>query len=222
MKGRRPWRFVKRRRRLRLALRRLLALMVLLLPLLAVTPAGLPSAAGFLPGAGAKAGWSWPLVPRPAVVGVFILPARPWLNGHRGVDLAARAGEQVHSPAAGTVSFVRWVVDRPVLTILHADGIRSSFEPVDSPLAVGSAVATGDVVGTVSPNAHCPPDDSGNCLHWGVRVGQDYVDPLQFILDRRPSVLLPLDGSIPRENDRGQTMAEIPVIARPVTSVLIS
>ncbi len=102
----------------------------------------------------------------------------------------------MHSPAAGTVSFVGWVVDRPVLTILHADGISSSFEPVDSPLLVGSAVATGDVVGTIVPNGHCPPD---NCLHWGVRIGQDYVDPLQFILNRRPSVLLPLDGSAPAQ-----------------------
>lgn len=173
--------------------------MLVLLPLLAFTPAGLPSAAGFPSGASANAGWSWPLVPRPAVVRLFVLPAHPWLSGHRGVDLAARAGDQVHSPAAGTVSFVGWVVDRPVLTILHADGIRSSFEPVESPLAVGSAVATGDVVGTIAPNAHCPPD---NCLHWGVRMGQDYVDPLQFILNQRPSVLLPLDGSTPRMNDR--------------------
>jgi murein DD-endopeptidase MepM/ murein hydrolase activator NlpD len=158
----------------------------------------LPSAAGFASGGSAKAGWGWPLIPRPDVVRQFILPPHPWLSGHRGVDLAARAGDQVHSPAAGTVSFAGSVVDRPVLTILHADGIRSSFEPVESPLAVGSAVTTGEVVGTVEPNAHCPPGNSANpdnCLHWGVRVGPDYVDPLQFILDRRPSVLLPLDGS---------------------------
>ena len=35
------------------------------------------------------AGWSWPLSPRPAVLRAFDPPARPWLSGHRGVDLRA-------------------------------------------------------------------------------------------------------------------------------------
>ena len=61
----------------------------------------------------------------------FDPPAKPWLSGHRGVDLqAAHDGAPVTSPAAGTVSFVGVVVDRPVITIDHGDGLRSSFEPV--------------------------------------------------------------------------------------------
>ena len=76
--------------------------------------------------------------------GVFDPPDRPWLSGHRGVDLrAASDGAPVTAPAAGTVSFVGVVVDRPVLTIDHGDGLRSSFEPVDSDLRPGDAVARG-------------------------------------------------------------------------------
>ena len=146
------------------------------------------------PGPRAKAGWGWPLEPRPAVVRVFAPGAQPWLSGHRGVDLAARTGDQVHSAAAGTVSFVGRVVDRNVLTILHPDGVRSSFEPVDSAMTVGAAVTAGQVIGTVAAGPHCTPVE---CLHWGVRVGDDYVNPLQFVLDLRPSVLLPLDGTMP-------------------------
>ena len=141
--------------------------------------------------AGAAPSWQWPLAPRPPVLRGFDPPPKPWLSGHRGVDLGSgAAGAPVVSPAAGTVSFAGVVVDRPVITIDHGGGLRSSFEPLDSTLAVGEAVAAGQVVGTVLPG-HCP---AAQCLHWGVRDGDEYVNPLQFVLDLRPSVLLPLRG----------------------------
>lgn len=137
--------------------------------------------------------WSWPLRPRPAVLRAFDPPAKPWLSGHRGVDLeAAQVGAALISPAAGTVSFVGTVVDRPVITIDHGNGLRSSFEPVASSLAAGSAVAAGDVLGQVR-FGHCGP--APPCLHWGVRRGDEYVNPLAFVMDLRPSVLLqPIDA----------------------------
>lgn len=136
--------------------------------------------------------WSWPLSPRPAVLRAFDPPARPWLSGHRGVDLeASQVGAPLVSPAAGTVSFVGIVVDRPVITIDHGNGLRSSFEPVASFLTAGSAVGKGDVLGHVEAG-HCGP--APPCLHWGVRRGEDYVNPLAFVMDLRPSVLLqPID-----------------------------
>lgn len=87
------------------------------------------------------------------------------------------------------MAFVGWVVDRPVLTILNTNGTRSSFEPVTSPLTVGAHVARGQVLGILAQNQHCA---LSSCLHWGVRRAGVYVDPLQFIMDRRPSILLPL------------------------------
>lgn len=141
--------------------------------------------------AGARDTWQWPLAPRPPVLRGFDPPPKPWLSGHRGVDLGfAAAGAPVTSPAAGTVSFAGIVVDRPVITIDHGGGLRSSFEPVESTLAVGAAVTAGQVVGTALPG-HCP---AALCLHWGVRDGEEYVNPLQFVLDLRPSILLPLPG----------------------------
>lgn len=141
--------------------------------------------------AGARPSWQWPLAPRPPVLRGFDPPPKPWLSGHRGVDLGfAAAGSEVVSPAAGRVSFVGVVVDRPVITIDHGGGLRSSFEPVESTLAVGAAVAAGDVIGTVLPG-HCT---AAQCLHWGVREGTEYVNPLRFVLDLRPSILLPLPG----------------------------
>jgi hypothetical protein len=42
-------------------------------------------------------------------------------------------------------------------------------------------------LGTVLPG-HCA---TLPCVHWGVRRGEDYVNPLAFVMDLRPSVLLP-------------------------------
>ncbi len=135
--------------------------------------------------------WQWPLAPRPRVLRDFNPPPKPWMSGHRGVDLgAAHDGAVVTSPAAGTVSFVGVVVDRPVITIDHGNGLRSSFEPVESTLAAGAAVDAGQIVGTALPG-HC---GTAACIHWGVRRGDDYVNPLQFVMDMRPSILLPLGG----------------------------
>ncbi|TLM85285.1 M23 family metallopeptidase [Pseudarthrobacter sp. NamE5] len=137
----------------------------------------------------AEPSWQWPLAPRPQVLRDFDPPPKPWLSGHRGVDLGAVSdGVQVASPEAGTVSFVGVVVDRPVITVDHGNGLRSSFEPVESTLAAGSPVAAGQAIGTIVAG-HCP---AASCVHWGVRRGDDYVNPLQFVMDLRPSILLPL------------------------------
>jgi murein DD-endopeptidase MepM/ murein hydrolase activator NlpD len=123
------------------------------------------------------------------VVRAFDPPDQPWLSGHRGVDLGAAAdGVAITSPESGTVSFVGVVVDRPVITIDHGGGLRSSFEPVGSTLPTGALVTKGQVIGTLEPG-HC---GALECVHWGVRRGDDYVNPLAFVTDLRPSILLPL------------------------------
>jgi murein DD-endopeptidase MepM/ murein hydrolase activator NlpD len=150
--------------------------------------AGVPAATA---PAAANPSWEWPLSPRPAVLRAFDPPDKPWMSGHRGVDLGAtHDGVPVTSPEAGTVSFVGVVVDRPVITIDHGDGLQSSFEPVESDLKAGAVVAKGDAIGTLRPG-HC---GTGPCVHWGVRRGDGYVNPLEFVLDLRPSILLPTDG----------------------------
>lgn len=154
-----------------------------LLSALAVSPA---SGASVSPVPGS---WGWPLAPRPAVLRAFDPPDRPWMSGHRGVDLQSVAdGAPVTAPESGTVSFVGVVVDRPVITIDHGNGLRSSFEPVESSLTAGAAVSKGDVVGTVMIG-HC---SSTPCVHWGVRRGEDYINPLSLVTDLRPSILLPV------------------------------
>jgi murein DD-endopeptidase MepM/ murein hydrolase activator NlpD len=132
------------------------------------------------------AGWQ-PPVPGDVVRPVD-LPSRPWLSGHRGVDLAASAGAAVVAPSAGTVTFAGQVAGRPVLVVSHG-ALRSTLEPVDAVLPPGSVVAAGDQVGVVSSTApgHCDP---ATCLHWGVRRGEQYLDPLALLGRAEPIVLL--------------------------------
>lgn len=129
-----------------------------------------------------------PPVDDPVLLRRFAAPATRWGAGHRGVDLASAVGAPVRSPTAGTVTFAGRVVDRDVVTVAHPDGLRSSLEPVEPGVAVGDAVGAGQVVGHRSTGGHC----AERCLHWGVRRGETYVDPLTF-LGGAPVVLLPLD-----------------------------
>ena len=132
------------------------------------------------------------------VLRAFVAPERPWSRGHRGVDLAVPSGAPIQAPAAGRVVFAGVVVDRPVLTLEHADGTYSSLEPVEADVAVGAVVDAGDPVGRL---AGTPPHCPRACVHGGVRepdgwrVGDAafdrYLDPLVLIGWSGPSVLWP-------------------------------
>ncbi|WP_448629713.1 M23 family metallopeptidase [Cellulomonas soli] len=137
-----------------------------------------------------------PLAGDPTVVHPFEEPVQVWAPGHRGVDLAADAGAVVLAPAAGVISFAGQVAGRGVVTVTHADGLRSSLEPVDPQVSAGQRVEQGAALGTLSnPDptraptpSHCAP---AACVHWGVRSGTRYRDPLSLLGEGGPVVLLP-------------------------------
>lgn len=136
--------------------------------------------------AGATPEWHWPVGPDHVVTRPFLAPATLYGSGHRGIDIAAPLGTAVESPADGVVHFAGVVVDRPVLSIRHPDGLISSFEPVETELSEGTAVTRGSVVGTTTAG-HC----RSPCLHLGVRRYGEYLSPLVFLGGIAPSVLLP-------------------------------
>ncbi|MEP6481078.1 MAG: M23 family metallopeptidase [Rhodoglobus sp.] len=135
--------------------------------------------------ASAGGSWLWPVPAPHPLARPFVAPVTAYTSGHRGIDIRTVA-EQVFAPAAGVVSFAGMVVDRPVLSIRHAGGVVSSYEPVQTALSAGDAVASGELIGTLLPG-HCV----SLCLHFGVRVGGQYVSPLLFLEGIPPSVLLP-------------------------------
>lgn len=154
----------------------------------------------------AGARWLWPLDPPPRVVRPFEAPPGPYAAGHRGVDLAATPGQAVRAPAGGVVAFAGWVAGREVLSIDHAGGLRTTYEPVRATLTVGSEIRPGEVAGVVTASAgHCLP---GTCLHWGLRRGWDYLDPLRMVATGRSVRLLPL-----RRDDAPATAGPLPQLA---------
>lgn len=156
----------------------------------AVLPVG-ASGPMALAGSSADARFRWPLAGPPQPVRRFDPPPQPWLPGHRGVDLAAAAGAEVRSAGPGVVLFAGTVAGRPVVTVGHADGLRTTYEPVRPRLAAGARVAAGTPIGTLLVgHPGCP---AAACLHWGLRRRTEYLDPLA-LLGLGPVRLLPLDG----------------------------
>lgn len=151
------------------------------------------------PGTGPDDGRSWPLTGRPVVVRGWEPPAGPYARGHRGVDLAARPGAQVLAAAPGRVSFAGRVAGRGVLVVEVAGSgdppLRTTYEPVRPLVSKGGEVAAGQVVAALEEGPfHCV----SGCLHWGLRRGDAYLDPLSLLppqlLRRGPSRLLPVFG----------------------------
>src|SRR5690349_5762323 len=123
--------------------------------------------------------FAWPL-PGAQVTRPFDPPPRPWLAGHRGVDLAAAPGTPVRAAGAGTVVFTGTVAGRGVVSIAHAGGLRTTYEPLLlSGLRTGETVAAGQEIGRLAPgHPGCP---APACLHWGLRRGDTYLDPLTLL-----------------------------------------
>ena len=135
----------------------------------------------------------WPLQPRRAVIRLFDAPAPNWNRGHRGVDLAGAPGQAVHAAAAGTVVFAGLLAERPVVSIAHPGGLRTSYEPVQPAVRAGQLVSAGTALGALmAGHPGC-----GACLHWGAMWGPaaraDYVDPLGLVVTT-PVRLKPLNG----------------------------
>jgi murein DD-endopeptidase MepM/ murein hydrolase activator NlpD len=123
------------------------------------------------------------------VLARFDPPPVQWASGHRGVDLAASVGQEVLSPADGVVVWSGAVVDRGVVVVATAAGLRSTLEPVQGLMPVGTLVTRGEPIGTVTATpGHCAP---ATCLHWGILRGSVYLDPLAFV-GAGHVVLLPL------------------------------
>lgn len=137
----------------------------------------------------AAAGWAWPLPSAHPVVRPFVAPATEFGAGHRGIDIGAvgAPGAAVYAPADGVVHYAGVIAHRPVLSIAHAGGVLSSYEPLASPLAQGDRVRRGQRIGTLA-GGHC----STACLHLGARIDGRYVNPLLFFGDVPRAVLLPV------------------------------
>jgi len=68
---------------------------------------------------------------------------------------------------------------RGVVSVQHPDGLRTTYEPVIAQVHSGAAVLRGQPLGVLEPGH--PGCAAAACLHWGVRRGEVYLDPLRLI-----------------------------------------
>ena len=126
------------------------------------------------------------------IVDPFRPPPEPWAAGNRGIDYGTEAGAVVRASAAGEVVFAGPVAGTLHVVVLHDDGIRTSYSFLaDVTVRRGDRVAAGDQVGV-----------AGGPLHFGARVGDAYLDPLQLLGGTGAVHLVPDDARRPQSEAR--------------------
>ena len=137
--------------------------------------------------------YTWPTGEPAEVLRAFAAPPERWAAGHRGVDLALPAEAEVLAAGDGVVAFAGRVAGRGVVSVDHADGVRTTYEPVTGAVSRGERVSAGQAVGTLEAVGHHCTDEP--CLHWGARRGRDdYLDPLGLLEEDIVIRLLPQHG----------------------------
>lgn len=126
-----------------------------------------------------------------AVADPFRPPAQPWAAGNRGIEYRAAPGAPVVAIGPGRVAFVGPVAGRTVVSVVHPDGLRSSYVGLAvASVSVGQKVAAGEPIGSAA-----------GPLHLGVRRGSRYLDPAglwgRAIAGGRP-ILVPDHPARPR------------------------
>jgi len=121
--------------------------------------------------AGAAAADPGPMTYRPPltapVVDPFRPPPEPWAAGNRGLEYGSTPGSAVGAIGPGLVVFAGPVAGALYVTVLHPDGLRSSYSYLAAVrVGVGDRVAAGQTVGVAATT-----------FHLGVRDGDVYIDP---------------------------------------------
>ena len=151
---------------------------------LAVPPA--PLAAAPLVGDPGPVGTTGPVRPVPGeVMRPFEPPTGPYGPGHRGVDLAARAGQPVRAVLSGDVAFAGPVAGTGWVTIVHDDGLRTTYGDVGPTVTRGDSVTAGQVIGRIA--------DGAAHLDWGAQLDGTYIDPLSLLRQWRAWLAAPAD-----------------------------
>jgi murein DD-endopeptidase MepM/ murein hydrolase activator NlpD len=118
---------------------------------------------------------------RGAILRHFEPPPTPYAAGHRGIDMRAPVGTPVLAANDGVVAFAGPVAGSLFVSIDHADGIRTTYSFLSVVVAKkGASVRRGDLVAYSGTGDGSSPDPH---LHFGARIGDDYIDPEPLLLD---------------------------------------
>lgn len=126
-----------------------------------------------------------------------IMPVKGWVTSHfgyridpftagrafhKGMDIAARNGTPIVTPAQGVVSFAgKYGSYGNAVKVFHGYGIATLYAHLDDVLVrVGQRINRGDILGTVGSSGR----STGSHLHYEVQVHGVRVDPRKYILDK--------------------------------------
>lgn len=140
-------------------------------------------------------------VPAMEIIEAFDPPDKPWLKGHRGIDVLAVVGEPLRAPTTGTIRFAGTVAGMATVSILTESGHVLTFQPAATSLKKGESFAAGEQIGAVGSGGHC----QRSCLHigaWPSASDRRYVDPGRFF-GQEQSALLPLSRKPAKEPKGG-------------------
>lgn len=137
-----------------------------------------------------------PPVDAPVLDG-FRPPTSPFGAGNRGLEYGTRGGTPVRAVAAGRVTFAGPVAGSLHVTVLHEDGVRTTYSFLAAvEVVIGQAVGQGQVVGVTA-----------GALHLGARRGDAYFDPSSLFRPGPPQVhLVPFEDP-PGEGAGGERSA---------------
>ena len=128
-----------------------------------------------------RTGFLWPALGR--ISGVYgsqrVVNGKP-LRPHYGVDVAALPGTPVRASAAGTVSLAHGDLYFSGKTVIvdHGLGVSTLYIHMQElRVATGDRVTQGQIIGTIGSTGR----STGPHLHWGLNLGQEYLDPATVV-----------------------------------------
>ena len=112
------------------------------------------------------------------VVRPFEPPRTRYGAGHLGVDFRAGPGTPVRAAGPGVVVFAGRVGTELDVVVRHPGGLRTTYAFLSSvAVHAGDSVQAGTIVGRSGGTG---PNHDGSVVHFGLRIGATYVDPMQL------------------------------------------
>jgi len=100
---------------------------------------------------------------------------------HSGLDLAKAKHEPLYAGAPGTVVIAHeQAIMGRVVIVDHGHGVTTSYNHMERiDVTAGQEVAQGDPLGTMGSTGQ----STGPHLHWGLVVGREAIDPVQWLTE---------------------------------------
>ncbi|HEX9713696.1 MAG TPA: M23 family metallopeptidase [Actinomycetota bacterium] len=115
------------------------------------------------------------------IVRHFEAPPDPFAAGHRGIDIAAPVGSPVAAAAGGVVAFAGQVGGDLFVSIDHPQGVRTTYSFLSViRVRTGETVEQGALIAASGTGHTTDPEPN---LHFGLRMGTEYLDPEPVLLD---------------------------------------